>query len=99
TALPPYRLTHLPTYPPTHLLEHAPEILVGHLVVELDFGNLDLGSQRLGTPLRRGELEIRVALVHRFRQHVRRVLAALEEADGVVDVVGKEPGAVPPLLA
>ena len=55
---------------------------------------LDPRAERLGAALGRGELQLGVLLVHLGAEQLLRVLAALEEPDRVVDVVGQEARAV-----
>src|SRR5688500_10989144 len=74
-------------------LEAVPEELVRDLVVVLHLRGLDQRAQRLGAALRGRDRQLRVLVPHLLAQEVGREPAALEEPDGVVDVVGQEPRA------
>jgi tetratricopeptide (TPR) repeat protein len=74
----------------------VPEVLVRDLVVELDLGHLDGCSARRapwGSDPPGAAASARRTCPARLAEHLGDPLAALEEANGVVDVVGQEAGA------
>ena len=59
-------------------------------MVELHLADLDLGAQGLGAAFRLHQLQLGEFAVHFLAQQVGGEAAALEQSDGVVDVVGQE---------
>jgi len=77
-------------------LELTPEVLIRDFVVELHLRGLDACAEGLRAAVRLRLFDVHVALVHFGTEQFRHELAAFEETDAVIDVVGQELGARAP---